>query len=194
MTATVLQQTAVRIQITSLSREKTVLAQTLRVISRQKTLHPLRNDSSPVVNPIWDRSIQATSLKSTLRLSSSFHLHLRSGIFLSDSSVQILCASLESLWVLHVLVCDALRSERREEGRGTVISGTWAMRKSIPLLSSPGGSDQRDNRKPRLFTKRTCCVNPEGGCSSLYYIQWTHTHTHKTTNGPFCYICAKTHD
>jgi hypothetical protein len=55
------------------------------------------------------------------------------------------------------------------------------MRKSIPLLSSPGGSDQRDNHKPRLFTERTCCVNPEGGCSSLYNIQWTHKHTHTHT-------------
>ena len=75
-------------------------------------------------------------------------------------------------------MCDALHSERREEGKRTVISGTWAMRKSIPLLSSPGGSDQRDNRRPRLFTKRTCCVNPEGVCSSLYNIHCTHTLTH----------------
>lgn len=139
MTATVLQQTAVRIQIISLSQETTVFAQKLTAINRQKSLHHLRNHSSPLVNPIWDRSIQATSLKSTLRLSSPFHLHLHSGIFLSGSSVKILYASPESLWVLHVLVCDALHSERREEGGGTVISGTWAMRKSIPLLSSPGG-------------------------------------------------------
>lgn len=168
MTATILQQTAVRIQIISLSQERTVFAQKMAAISRQKSLHHLRNHSSPLVNPISDRSIQATSLKSTLRLFSPFHLHLHSGIFLSGSSVKILYASPESL---HVLVCDALHSERREEEGGAVISGTWAMRKSIPLLSSPGGSDQRDNRKPRLFTKRTCCVNPEGGCSSLYNIQ-----------------------
>jgi hypothetical protein len=129
------------------------------------------------VNPIWDRPIHLTSLTSTLRLSSSLHSYLHSGHFLSDSSVKVVHASLMWPGVLLVLVCDAVHSERREEGRGTVISGTWAMRKSIPLLSSPGvPTSVITANRASLLSEPVVWILREAAALYITFTALTHTH------------------